>query len=100
MAVQVVGTLLLFALVVTPAAAALRLTARPAAVAGLAVVFAVGSVWAGLVLSAMVDLPPSFFVVAIATLIWVASLAATRERTRVRPVVVPAESPLVPERTS
>src|SRR5688572_19122384 len=82
MAVQVVGTLLLFALVVTPAAAALRLTARPGAVAGLAVVFAVASVWTGLLLAAMVDLPPSFFVVAVATLIWGTSLATTRERTR------------------
>ena len=37
MAVQVVGTLLLFALVVTPAATALRLTARPGCVAAIAV---------------------------------------------------------------
>ena len=102
MAVQVVGTLLLFALVVTPAAAALRLTARPAAVAGLAVLFAVGSVWLGLLLSAMVDLPPSFFIVAIATLIWVGALAGTRERTRpAAPSRAPeAARPLVPERTS
>ena len=42
MAVQVVGTLLLFALVVTPAATALRLTARPARVAALAVALALG----------------------------------------------------------
>ena len=40
MAVQVVGTLLLFALVVTPAATALRLTARPTRVAALAVALA------------------------------------------------------------
>jgi len=99
MAVQVVGTLLLFALVVTPAAAALRLTARPGAVAGLAVVFAVASVWTGLLLAAMVDLPPSFFVVAVATLIWGTSLATTRERTRTRPVA-PDDHPLVPERTA
>ncbi|MBY3553971.1 metal ABC transporter permease [Modestobacter lapidis] len=100
MAVQVVGTLLLFALVVTPAAAALRLTARPGAVAGLAVLFALGSVWLGLLLSAMVDLPPSFFIVAVATLVWVGSLAATRER--IRPGAAPAPEvagPLVPERT-
>jgi zinc/manganese transport system permease protein len=103
MAVQVVGTLLLFALVVTPAAAALRLTARPGAVAALAVLFAVSSVWLGLVLSAMVDLPPSFFVVAIATLVWVGSLAATRERTgtrRVAPADAGGDRPLVPQRTA
>jgi zinc/manganese transport system permease protein len=70
MAVQVVGTLLLFALVVTPAATALRLTARPARVAAIAVGVALFSVWAGLVLSAVIDLPPSFFIVAVAVLLW------------------------------
>ncbi len=73
MAVQVVGTLLLFALVVTPAAAALHLTARPARVAGIAVAMALVSVWAGLVLSAMLDLPPSFFIVAVAVVLWAAA---------------------------
>jgi zinc/manganese transport system permease protein len=80
MAVQVVGTLLLFALVVTPAATALRLTARPARVAGLAVALALGSVWGGLVLSAMVDLPPSFFIVSLAVLAWLLVLALTGRR--------------------
>jgi zinc/manganese transport system permease protein len=80
MAVQVVGTLLLFALVVTPAATALRLTARPPAVAALAVALALGSVWGGLVLSAMVNLPPSFFIVSLAVLAWLAVLACTRRR--------------------
>jgi zinc/manganese transport system permease protein len=80
MAVQVVGTLLLFALVVTPAATALRLTARPLAVAALAVALALGSVWGGLVLSAMVNLPPSFFIVSLAVLAWLAVLACTRRR--------------------
>jgi zinc/manganese transport system permease protein len=85
MAVQVVGTLLLFALVVTPAATALRITARPARVAGLAVALALGSVWGGLVLSAMVDLPPSFFIVSLAVLAWVGVLVATGRRRRAAP---------------
>lgn len=75
MAVQVVGTLLLFALVVTPAATALRITARPARVAALAVALALVSVWGGLVAAAMVNLPPSFFIVSIAVLAWVVVLA-------------------------
>ena len=75
MAVQVVGTLLLFALVVTPAATALRITARPARVALIAVALALAAVWGGLVLSAMVDLPPSFFIVSLAVLAWVVVLA-------------------------
>jgi zinc/manganese transport system permease protein len=83
MAVQVVGTLLLFALVVTPAATALRLTARPARVAAIAVGIALVSVWAGLVLSAMVNLPPSFFVVAVAVAVWLAVLACTGRRREV-----------------
>jgi zinc/manganese transport system permease protein len=84
MAVQVVGTLLLFALVVTPAATALRLTARPGRVAAIAVGIALVSVWAGLVLSAMVNLPPSFFVVAVAVAVWVVVLGCTGRRREVR----------------
>ncbi|MGY1745769.1 metal ABC transporter permease [Blastococcus sp. SYSU D00695] len=80
MAVQVVGTLLLFGLVVTPAATALRLTARPGRVAAIAVAIALISVWVGLVLAAMVDLPPSFFVVTVSVAVWAAVLAGTRRR--------------------
>jgi len=77
MAVQVVGTLLLFALVVTPASTALRLTARPARVAAISVAVALVSVWGGLVLAAMVDLPPSFFIVSLAVLAWLVVLVLT-----------------------
>jgi zinc/manganese transport system permease protein len=93
MAVQVVGTLLLFALVVTPAATALRLTARPPAVAGLAIAMALGSVWGGLVLSAMVDLPPSFFIVSLAVLAWLVTLALTGRRRPAEPPLVDAHHP-------
>ncbi len=92
MAVQVVGTLLLFALVVTTAATALRLTARPVRVAALAVALALGSVWGGLVLSAMVDLPPSFFIVSLAVLAWLTVLTATATGRRSRPARPPADT--------
>jgi zinc/manganese transport system permease protein len=82
MAVQVVGTLLLFALVVTPAATALRITARPARVALIAVALALGAVWGGLVLSAMVNLPPSFFIVSLAVFAWIVVLAVVGRRRR------------------
>jgi zinc/manganese transport system permease protein len=82
MAAQVVGTLLLFALVVTPAATALRITARPVRVAGIAVALALGAVWGGLVLSAMIDLPPSFFIVSLAVTAWVVVLAVGGRRRR------------------
>jgi len=82
MAVQVVGTLLLFALVVTPAATALRITARPVRVALISVGLALCAVWGGLVLSAMVDLPPSFFIVSLAVTAWVLVLAVVGRRNR------------------
>lgn len=80
MSVQVVGTLLLFALVVTPSAAALYVTARPAAVVGLGTLIALVSVWAGLVAAAMFDLPPSFAIVTIAVVVWLALFLASRVR--------------------
>lgn len=73
MAVQVVGTLLLFALVVTPAATALRLSARPATVVALSTGSSVASVAGGLILSAMFNLPPSFPIVTIAFAGWLLS---------------------------
>jgi zinc/manganese transport system permease protein len=76
MAVQVVGTLLLFALVVTPAATALIATARPSAVVALATSISLASIWLGLLLSAMFNLPPSFPIVSIVVLTWLAALAA------------------------
>lgn len=82
MAVQVVGTLLLFALVVTPAATALRFSARPVAVVAGATGLAALSVAGGLVLATMLDLPPSFFVVALSFGAWLVSLAVGARRAR------------------
>ncbi|MBV9281453.1 MAG: metal ABC transporter permease, partial [Chloroflexi bacterium] len=48
-AVQVVGTLLIFALLVTPAATAQQLTARPGMAVGLSALLALLFTWAGLV---------------------------------------------------
>lgn len=75
MAVQVVGTLLLFALVVTPSATALLWTARPALVAGAGAAIGCGCVWVGLVLAAMFNLPPSFLIVTLAFVAWAVSAA-------------------------
>ncbi len=78
MAVQVVGTLLLFGLVVTPAATALLMTARPAAVVACSTALGAVAVVLGLVLSAMFDLPPSFPIVALSFLGWLLALAVSR----------------------
>jgi zinc/manganese transport system permease protein len=83
MAVQVVGTLLLFALVVTPAATALAVTARPVRVASAGAAIGLVAVWLGLVLSVMFNLPPSFCIVTLAFLAWAASLGFTTWRRRI-----------------
>jgi zinc/manganese transport system permease protein len=78
MAVQAVGTLLLFALVVTPAAAAIMLTARPAAAMAVSAAISMASVWLGLALAAMFNAPPSFLIVTIACGVWAVVWAMER----------------------
>jgi zinc/manganese transport system permease protein len=85
MAVQVVGTLLLFGLVVTPSATALAITARPTMVALVGTLLGLGAVVLGLVLAAMFNLPPSFFIVSISFVAWLITWMATRDRGRAHP---------------
>ena len=61
-AIQVVGVLLVLTLVITPAAAATRLTARPGLALGLSVAIAVGATEGGILLSLVKDYPTSFFI--------------------------------------
>jgi zinc/manganese transport system permease protein len=70
MAVQAVGTLLLFALVVTPAATAIMLTPRPVMAMVASTAISLTAVWLGLGASAMFNLPPSFPIVTIACVVW------------------------------
>ena len=62
-AAQVVGVLLVFALMVAPAATALRLTACVGRGVALAVLLALGETWAGLALAYGTDWPTSFCIV-------------------------------------
>ena len=80
MAVQAVGTLLLFALVVTPAATAIMLTPRPAVAMAASTAISLSAVWLGLGASAMFNLPPSFPIVTIACAIWSTVWASNRRR--------------------
>ena len=89
MATQAVGTLLLFALVVTPAATAINLTARPALAMLVSTAISLLSVWSGLALSAMFNLPPSFVIVTIVCLVWLI-VGASRFRSGERGPVTPA----------
>ena len=99
MAVQAVGTLLLFALVVTPAATAIMLTARPGFAMLISTVISTVSVWMGLGLSTMFDLPPSFVIVAIACTAWfLARVANHRVRLSAREPRIDADHPADPPR--
>jgi zinc/manganese transport system permease protein len=64
-AAQVVGVLLVFALMVAPAATALRLTPRMGWGMGLAVGLAVGETWLGIALAYATNWPTTFWIVAL-----------------------------------
>ena len=85
MAVQAVGTLLLSALLITPAATGIMLTPRPSRAMAIAAVISVVSVWVGLGASAMFNVPPSFLVVTVACGIWLAVWSVDRARQSRRP---------------
>jgi len=91
-AAQLVGTLLVLSLAITPAAAAQRLSASPFAVALLSVVFAVISADGGLLLSfQFASVKPSVFIVAISFGFYVvARLFGSAMRTRRRQRTLPA----------
>ena len=71
-AVQVVGVLLIFALIVTPAAIAIRFTARPPHAIGLGVALALLFTWLGLSIAYFSPHPVSFFITSIAFFTYVA----------------------------
>jgi len=92
--VQIVGALLVLSLLITPAAAAARLTASPLLATVLAVVFAEVAVLGGIVASLAPGLPISPFVAGIAFVIYlvcrvVGSLRTRRRASRTR---VPSSS--------
>jgi zinc/manganese transport system permease protein len=64
--VQAVGALLIFSLMVTPAAVAQKLTARPYAAIALSAALAIAFVWLGLGLAFYTPYPTSFFITALA----------------------------------
>ena len=65
-AVQIVGVLLIFALLVTPAAIAERLTTRPSLALLLSVVLALLFTWGGLVIAYYLPYPLGFFITTLA----------------------------------
>jgi len=70
-AVQVIGVLLIFALMVTPAAVAVRLTKRPLYAIVVSILVALFDTWVGLFVQFYAQYPASFFIVSIAFGIYV-----------------------------
>jgi zinc/manganese transport system permease protein len=73
--VQIVGTLLIFALLVAPGATALQVTARPLMGVGLSVVVSIAATWVGLALAYFTLLPVGFFITTLAFGAYAASRA-------------------------
>lgn len=78
--VQIAGTLLIFALLVAPGAAALELTARPAAGLAISVGLSLAVTWAGLALAYYTYLPVGFFVTSLAFGAYVVARASRHVR--------------------
>jgi zinc/manganese transport system permease protein len=78
-AIQVVGALLVFALLIAPAASAMRFTHCPLTSITLSVIFGLAITWTGLLLTVVGTgryLPASFYIATLATLLYVASALA------------------------
>ena len=73
-AAQVVGVLLVFALMVGPAAAALRLTSRVGWGIGLAILLALAETWIGIALAYVTDWPTTFWIVLLSCAVYFLSL--------------------------
>lgn len=84
-AVQVVGVLLIFALIVTPAAIAMRFTSRPPFAIAIGIGLSLGFTWLGLGISYYSPHPVSFFITSLAFVTYLVvrlAQAAPRWRTR------------------
>lgn len=74
-AAQVVGVLLVFALMVGPAATVLRLTSRVGWGVGLAVLLALAETWLGIALAYNTDWPTTFWIVTLSCTVYFISAA-------------------------
>jgi zinc/manganese transport system permease protein len=87
--VPVVGALLIFSLMIGPPAAARSLTSRPVLALLLAVVIALGTVWAAIALSYQYNWPVGFFVGVLGALSYAVGRGMAAWQ-RARPAVTPA----------
>ena len=84
-AVQAVGALLIFALMVTPAAVAQNLSSRPWLGMALSAIIALAVVWIGLVLAFYISYPASFFITTLAFTAYLVSLLFRGMKLRAAP---------------
>jgi zinc/manganese transport system permease protein len=77
---QIVGVLLVFTLMVGPAAAAQNMTTRLATGVACAALLALAQAWLGVTLAFYTDWPTSFWITALSALAYAASLAVRRVR--------------------
>ena len=70
---QIVGVLLVFALLIGPAAAAAQLTGRVLTAVAMSVAIALGAAWGGLIIAYYTDWPTSFCITALASVAYVAA---------------------------
>ncbi|MEO5834353.1 MAG: metal ABC transporter permease [Nakamurella sp.] len=82
MAVQIIGALLVLSLLITPTAAASRVTASPLKVTLLSILFATTSAVGGVLLALSPNLPISPYVTTLSFLIYLACRLIGRRRTR------------------
>ena len=78
--IQIVGVLLSFALLIAPAASAIRLTGTVASGLAVSVTLAVALAWAGLCLAYATDWPTSFWITTLGACTYVASGLVRRRR--------------------
>jgi zinc/manganese transport system permease protein len=97
MTVPVVGTALIFSLMIGPPAAARAFTSRPAVAIALSIAIAIATVWAAIALSYQTNWPVGFFVGAISASSYACGRAWTFARGR-RPASTSPPLPPPPER--
>jgi len=94
---QITGVLLVFALLVAPAASAQALTTRPLASLLLTVALGLAIVWLGLAISYFSTYPAGFFITTVAFAVYVIARLSAAARTRLRAAEPPPAQEQCPE---
>jgi zinc/manganese transport system permease protein len=81
-AIQVVGILLVFSLMVAPPATALQLTGRISSGVALTVILALAEAWVGLIFAFYTDWPTSFWITLLGATAYLFAVVASGRRQR------------------